>query len=269
MALLRRGLLLLALAAATEARGVSLEFSELTCTLAKRKGKPARRLLSDVAGRATPGRLLAIMGPSGSGKTTLLNALAGQVVASPGLELSGRLVVDGAGPCQSAADGGARACAFVQQQDLFYAQMTVAETLRMAARLRLPRELPRAEKLARADEVLRKLGLAKAAGTLVGDEKGARGVSGGEKKRLAIACELIDQPELIFLDEPTSGLDAYQAEQVVQARALEPRRRRRRRLSLPTSVKEAGGFRASDRARARLARRRCAISAARAARSCA
>ena len=83
-----------------------------------------------------------------------------------------------------------------------------------AARLRLPSSVSLEEKRAVVDSLLNKLSLVKAADTIVGDAK-RRGISGGERKRLSIGCELIGSPNLLFLDEPTSGLDAFQAQQVV------------------------------------------------------
>ena len=168
-------------------------------------------LPSQVTGHAEPGRLLAILGPSGSGKTTLLNVLAGQVPASSVLTLHGRLYVNGqlvshsslpssSSPASSSTE---HTQAYVRQQDLFYSQLTVRETLLMAARLRLPPSLTLDEKNVLVDSLLKRLGLAKAADTIVGDDK-IRGISGGEKKRLSLACELLGSPSLIFADEPTS-----------------------------------------------------------------
>ena len=96
------------------------------------------------------------------------------------------------------------------------AARTVRETLLFAARLRLPKDVPLAEKEALVEKLIRKLSLVKAADTIVGSSS-KRGISGGERKRLAIGCELLGDPNLLFLDEPTSGLDAYQAQQVVMA----------------------------------------------------
>jgi len=158
-----------------------------------------------------PGKILGIMGPSGSGKTTLLNSLAGQLVSSKGLRLEGNMAVNGVEVTDGAA--GIRK-AYVRQEDIFYSQMTVRETLLFAARLRLPRTMPLASKEALVEEILGKLSLTKCANTIVGSNR-VRGISGGEKKRLSIGCELIASPSLIFLDEPTTGLDSFQAEKVV------------------------------------------------------
>lgn len=83
----------------------------------------------------------------------------------------------------------------------------------MAAELRLPQRMPAAARAAYVTKLLSLLGLAKVQDSIVGDAK-TRGLSGGEKKRLAIGCELIGSPALLFLDEPTTGLDAFQAEKV-------------------------------------------------------
>ncbi|CAN0331964.1 unnamed protein product, partial [Hapterophycus canaliculatus] len=105
--------------------------------------------------------------------------------------------------------------AYVKQEDVFYSQLTVRETLLMAARLRLPQSMSLHEKTAMVDDLINKLGLSKVADTIVGDEK-TRGISGGEKKRLSIACQLFGTPSIIFCDEPTTGLDSFQAERVME-----------------------------------------------------
>ena len=174
-----------------------------------------KTILHSSSGSIAPGRLLAIMGPSGSGKTSILNALAGQVKACKGAELTGTLLIDGE-RCGGASSVAGLRCAYVKQEDVFYTQMSVRETLLFAARLRLPRSVPLSEKKRRVDEIIAKLSLVKAADTLVGDVR-RRGISGGERKRLAIGCELLSDPQLLFLDEPTSGLDSFQAQQVVGA----------------------------------------------------
>ena len=83
----------------------------------------------------------------------------------------------------------------------------------MAAELRLPSQTTPAERKAYLDRLVSTLGLSKAIQTRVGDKK-RRGLSGGERKRLSIGCELVGSPSLIFLDEPTTGLDAFAAERV-------------------------------------------------------
>jgi ABC-type multidrug transport system ATPase subunit/ABC-type multidrug transport system permease subunit len=94
--------------------------------------------------------------------------------------------------------------------------LTVRETLLLAARLRLPRRVSWEAKQARVDSLIAQLGLARVQHTRVGGGR-VRGISGGERKRLAVACELVVQPSVLLADEPTSGLDSFAALRVVQA----------------------------------------------------
>ena len=87
------------------------------------------------------------------------------------------------------------------------------ETLMMAAHTRMPGHISAPQKSAFVEDLIKRLGLTKAADSVVGDKK-KRGLSGGEKKRLSIGAELIAQPTLLFTDEPTTGLDSFQAEKV-------------------------------------------------------
>ncbi|CAI5531252.1 unnamed protein product [Closterium sp. Naga37s-1] len=191
-------------------RGVKLEWSDITCQLLDKKGEEVKKLLDGLNGSARPGRLLAIMGPSGSGKTTLLNTLAGQLPKSSKIALYGSIRANGI----PIADSWHKQV-YVRQEDIFFSQLTVRETLVTAAKLQLPSSMSDAEKEQHVEELLQHLGLVNAAGTIVGDNK-TRGISGGEKKRLSIACELLGNPSVVFADEPTTGLDAYQAEKVMQ-----------------------------------------------------
>uniref|UniRef100_A0ACD5VJJ3 Uncharacterized protein n=1 Tax=Avena sativa TaxID=4498 RepID=A0ACD5VJJ3_AVESA len=189
---------------------VTIRWARVTCALKNKRGDMARFLLSNLSGEAKPGRLLALMGPSGSGKTTLLNVLAGQLSESPSLHLSGYLYVNG----QPMSEGGYKV-AYVRQEDIFFSQLTVRETLSLAAELQLPDTMSPERKEKYVTDLLFRLGLVNSADSIVGDAK-VRGISGGEKKRLSLACELIASPSVIFADEPTTGLDAFQAEKVME-----------------------------------------------------
>ena len=101
------------------------------------------------------------------------------------------------------------------QDDVVVAQLTVRQSLLFAAALRMGRSATADQQRARVDEVIEQLRLTKCADTIVG-QAGARGISGGERKRLCIGTELLTKPRLLFLDEPTSGLDSSTAEIVVQ-----------------------------------------------------
>ncbi|XP_042462143.1 ABC transporter G family member 7-like [Zingiber officinale] len=189
---------------------VTIQWRSVTCTLSDKRGARTRFLLTNLSGVAKPGRLLAIMGPSGSGKTTLLSVLAGQLLASPRLHLSGHLDINGL-PIPS----GGYKFAYLRQEDLFFSQLTVRETISLAAELQLPQTLSAEKKNKYVSSLLFRLGLVNCADSIVGDSK-VRGISGGEKKRLALACELIASPSVVFADEPTTGLDAFQAEKVME-----------------------------------------------------
>lgn len=189
---------------------VQLVWNHVTCRLAPSSKFPDGRLILDtVSGFARPGRLLAILGPSGSGKTTLLNVLAGRLPHSGKLTLKGNVLVNG-----ESIDDIEHAPAYLTQEDLFFSQLTVRETLEMAAKMRLPRHMSKEDKDRFVDDLIRKLGLVGVTETRVGDER-TRGISGGEKKRLSLGCELISAPRLVLCDEPTTGLDAFQAEKVM------------------------------------------------------
>ena len=98
----------------------------------------------------------------------------------------------------------------VTQDDLLFGHLTVLETLTLAAHFALGSSLPPTRKAALVMGVVTDLGLAKTLHTIIGDDR-ARGVSGGERKRVSIGVELISNPSVLFLDEPTSGLDSHQA----------------------------------------------------------
>lgn len=101
----------------------------------------------------------------------------------------------------------------LQAQSLKFLPCICRETMTTAAQLRLGPSASSAEVDSVVTKLIEKLGLSKAADTVVGNAK-VRGLSGGEKKRLSIACELLGNPSLLFCDEPTTGLDSFQAEQV-------------------------------------------------------
>ena len=151
------------------------------------------------------------MGPSGSGKSTLLHAIAGRIKASKKITLSGTRYINQqtiSGDCHIPA-------AVIEQESNFFPHMTVKETLDFRVELKLGSQLPKAERDDVVANLMEMLGLVKSANTIVGDSK-VRGLSGGERKRLSIACEMISSPPILILDEPTSGLDSYQATQVME-----------------------------------------------------
>ncbi|KIW07377.1 uncharacterized protein PV09_02221 [Verruconis gallopava] len=171
------------------------------------KGK---QILQDIQGAVHPGELLAIMGASGAGKTSFLDILARKNKRG---EVSGDFYING----EKISDEDFRSViGFVDQEDTLLPTLTVHETIMDSAMLRLPREMSYAAKLQRVDDVERQLGIYHIRHQIIGSEEGQRGISGGEKRRVGIACELVTSPSILFLDEPTSGLDAYNAFNVVE-----------------------------------------------------
>lgn len=169
-----------------------------------------RTILNGITGTAAPGRVLAILGPSGSGKSTLLNALAGRIHHGHGL--AGAILFNNRKMTKQIT----KKTGFVAQDDVLYPHLTVRETLVFCSLLRLPSTVGREEKIAAAEAAIAELGLSKCANTIIGNTF-VRGVSGGERKRVSIAHEMLVDPSLLILDEPTSGLDATAAFRLVAA----------------------------------------------------
>lgn len=146
-----------------------------------------------------------------AGKSILLHAIAGRVTESQKLDLEGRRYLNG-----QKVDGDALLpAAMVEQEVNFFPHMTVRETLDFRVELEMGRALTADQRDALVRDLMEQMGLTDAADTVVGDSK-VRGVSGGERKRLSVAVELIQSPSIIFLDEPTSGLDSTAATTLIQ-----------------------------------------------------
>ncbi|MCJ1402759.1 hypothetical protein MMC11_005980 [Xylographa trunciseda] len=159
-----------------------------------------RRILDNVDGWVKPGTLTALMGVSGAGKTTLLDVLATRVTMGV---VSGEMLVDG----RQRDESFQRKTGYVQQQDLHLATSTVREALNFSALLRQSNHIPRKEKLAYVDEVIKILDMQEFADAVVGVP--GEGLNVEQRKRLTVGVELAAKPQLLlFLDEPTSGLDS-------------------------------------------------------------
>ncbi|XP_074270866.1 ABC transporter G family member 1-like [Silene latifolia] len=157
-------------------------------------------ILEGLTGYAEPGKVLAIMGPSGSGKTTLLDALAGRLLSN--MKQSGKIMINGRN--QALAFG---TSAYVKQDDILMTTLTIREAVYYSALLQLPEKLSKTEKLERADNAIKMMGLENAIDTIIGGRTTA-GISGGQRRRVSICTEILTRPRLLFLDEPTSGLDS-------------------------------------------------------------
>ncbi|KAG2436775.1 hypothetical protein HXX76_006299 [Chlamydomonas incerta] len=180
----------------------TLTWSKLTVTAKDLRGE-SKNILDDVCGYVAPRDMLAIMGPSGCGKSTLLDALAGRLHRS--VKQTGEVLLNGYRSCLTYG-----LSAYVTQDEVLVGTLSVRETLLYAALLRLPAAMAYSEKLARVNDAIEELGLEGAQHTKIGTPF-IKGISGGQKRRVAIGCELITYPSLLFLDEPTSGLDAAAA----------------------------------------------------------
>ncbi|KAG5501193.1 hypothetical protein JIQ42_06191 [Leishmania sp. Namibia] len=174
-----------------------------------------RTLLHRINFTVHSGDVLAIMGPSGAGKTTLLDLLSAR--AKSGV-VGGTMTLNGT-PITTT---GARAAqyrniiGYVSQEDTLLPSLTVEQTILYAARLKLPRALSHSTVNHIVTRIIETLKLQHCAQTLIGGEK-IRGISGGEKRRVSIAVELLANPRILYLDEPTSGLDTVSAKHVVEA----------------------------------------------------
>jgi ABC-type multidrug transport system ATPase subunit len=155
--------------------------------------------------------MLLFSGPSGSGKTSLMDVLAGREKNGT---VTGTLAVQFQGKPRSrmnvtsdTAKQFHSASAYVMQDDAFLGNLTVRETIEYALALKKPKEIlkmTREEKTRLVEDIVETLNLSKSIDTLVGTPL-KRGISGGERRRLSIAVEMVTDPRLIFLDEPVRG----------------------------------------------------------------
>jgi len=172
-----------------ESSGVSLEARNVTVCIGQ------ATLLHDVSFYLPARSVLAVVGQSGSGKSTMLGALTGFRPATSGQALVGSRDL------YSEYDDLRFQVGLVPQQDLVPAQLRVREALDYAARLRFPQDTSATERRERVTQVMDDLGLAARADLRIDR------LSGGQRKRVSVALEMLTRPSLLFLDEPTSGLD--------------------------------------------------------------
>ncbi len=174
---------------------IAVRHARVDVQAGQRARRSTRTLLSDVLLHLPAASMTAVAGPSGAGKTTLMRLLSGQQPAAAGtVEYNGTDLAQ----CRQAY---APLMGYVPQEDIVHADLTVQEALDYQARLRLGSTTAAAARDARIGYVLSLLGLTDQRRQLV------KTLSGGQRKRVSIACELLSEPQIIFLDEPTSGLD--------------------------------------------------------------
>lgn len=195
---------------------IHLDVNDLVYQIPNRRnhGK-LMRLLDEVSLSVNPGEMLAIMGPSGSGKTTLLYFLIGSM--SP---TSGGVYYNGKNLSKN-YDSFRTAIGYVSQDDILYPQLTVFESLYYTCKLRLPPETSDDDIKQRIDQVLLDLGFNIYIPEMdirhrrIGNPE-QKVLSGGQRKRINVAQELITNPKILFLDEPTSGLAAKDAKELIK-----------------------------------------------------
>jgi len=180
---------------------VDVEFVDLALNIYKpspRRGKGRTlNVLRNVSTKFQAGELNIILGPSGSGKSALLNTMARRLRSSllTRYRTSGTMWFNGVQPTDKEVRS---LCSYVVQDDsALLPYLTVRETLRFAAGLRLPRGMSKAGKMKRAEDVMLKMGLKDCADVLVGNEL-LKGISGGEKRRVSIAIQVLTEPQILM-----------------------------------------------------------------------
>ncbi|EGG13290.1 ABC transporter G family protein [Cavenderia fasciculata] len=194
-----------------------LRFDDVSCIVNERKvfslfsgggGATGNKvILNNVSGICYPGQLTALMGLSGSGKTSLLDILSGRKNVG---DITGEVLINGYPRLKNFK----RISGYVTQEDIMIGTLTCREHLNYTAMLKLPEGMPKAQKMARVNSVLTELNLMHICENRIGTPE-KRGISGGERRRLSIAAELLVDPSILFLDEPTSGLDSHSASELI------------------------------------------------------
>lgn len=174
---------------------VELGFQNVSYAVKEGGSHRVKKILKDVSGHLRSGELTAIMGPSGAGKSTLLNILSGYKtnVTEGTITMNGR---------ERNVSIFRKLSAYIMQDNQLHANLTVQEAMNVATNLKLRRSFTKQEKNAVINDILLTLSLSEHRNTFT------RNLSGGQKKRLSIALELVSNPPIMFFDEPTSGLDS-------------------------------------------------------------
>ncbi|KAK2585908.1 hypothetical protein KPH14_010492 [Odynerus spinipes] len=181
---------------------VDIIFEDISYTVSLGFRKGRKEILHGINGRLPAKQLIALVGPSGAGKSTLLDVLSGfrETGVDGAIYINGRL---------RQLNSFRKYSAYITQDDRLEPLLTVIESMRVAADLKLPTKTPRYQKETIIEDILTTLGLYEHLNTRAGR------LSGGQKKRLSIALELVNNPTVMFLDEPTTGLDSSSCMQVV------------------------------------------------------
>lgn len=177
---------------------------KITKDVKNRAGGGTIRLLDDVSLSIQPNEFIGLLGPSGAGKSTLMDALNGMRPAS-----GGSVLINNSDLYQN-LDALKQSIGYVPQDDIIHRELTVYKTLFYVAKLRLSNDVSKKEVNQIIDEVMDVTGLSERRDVPINQ------LSGGQRKRVSIAVELITKPSVIYLDEPTSGLDPATEEKIMK-----------------------------------------------------
>ena len=183
-----------------EKESINIEFKDMWYVLPN-----GVTIVRGVCGEFKGSRTCAIMGASGAGKTTMMNLVLGKVKKT-----RGQIFVNGK-DCETIKYN----VGFVPQDDIMHRRLTVLQNINFSAYLRLPNSMPKHQKHQKINKTLVSLNLDKIKHSIIGDDY-KRGISGGQRKRVNVALELVADPQVLFMDEPTSGLDSVSATELCQ-----------------------------------------------------
>lgn len=172
--------------------GNRVQISAHQMTIAFGHFRNHKTVLNDINLSCQTGEFIALVGSSGAGKSTLMKTLLGMTSVA-----SGQLLINGH-TLKNHFNLYRTGIGYVPQDDIIHENLTVQQVLKYACQLRLPPRSPTSEILHR---VLQQVDMTSVRKSLVGE------LSGGQRKRVSIAVELLSDPQILFLDEPTSGLD--------------------------------------------------------------
>lgn len=187
---------------------VPFEINNLEVTAVKHYHNDKSIGLDNITFNAKRGELIGILGPSGCGKSTLLKAIVAEFQPTHGkIEVDGKVLYKHRSELM-------QYFGYVPQEDMIFSHLTVFENMFFYGRLRMP-NIPQNQLILKIDNILNQVTLSHKRNILVGDDSN-KILSGGQRKRLNIALELLFEPIVLVCDEPTSGLSSFDAEQIIE-----------------------------------------------------